>query len=207
MIYNYETGQPVIISQDAANLCFRAFYFNDDDIYFIYPNETIIYNYTLGLFFEHIKLDIYKKIQLESVVNTMGNLIGYTQANISQLPTLYYDNGRLTLQHSNCRNIGWHPRKAGYSYVYGNILHPNSPKVFARGTVFDQTAFNQAIAQVNAVNFNQSRLIELYYDNATNVIKSRHVSRSQLIAGQAPNFVLNILNQFLAAKEVNPSPL
>jgi hypothetical protein len=206
MILDYLVNPPSVVTSNQANVSFPAFYFNDDDLYFIYPNEAIIYNYTLGLFFEHIKTDIYKKIQLRSVVNEMEGLNGYTQANPNQLPTLYYANGRLTLQHANCSNIGWHPRKEGYTYVYGNILHPNDPKVFARKTIFDQAAFNLAIAAVNAQNFQQSRLIELYYDTITNVITSRHVSRSQLILGPPPNFVLNIVNQFLAAKEMNPSP-
>ncbi len=208
MIYNYETGAPVEITQEGANEIFPAFYFDSDTVlFFIFPDEDIIYNYTLGVFFKHEGHSEYEEISIRPIISLdeMGALIGYTQADVSQLPTLYYQNGRLTLQHANCRNIGWHPRKAGLNYVYGNILHPNSPKVFKNGEAFNLANFNLAVAAVNAGNFAQSRLIELYYDNQS-IIKSRHVSRSQLILGQVPNFVLSEVSRFTAAKDLDPSP-
>ena len=210
MIYDYSTNPPHLVTSNQANINFPGFYFADDtDLYFIYPSATdkIIYNYSLGVFFKYIRDGEYENIAIRPIVTLaqMGNLRGYTQFDPNQLPTLYFENGRLTLQHSNCRNIGWHPRKANLTYVYGNILHPNNPKVFSLGTTFVQKDFDDAIALAATSNSNEVKLIELYYDENLK-ITSRHVSRSKLIAGNPPNFVLNILNQFLAAKEINPSP-
>ncbi len=208
MIYNYKTGEPVEISSVGANKIFPVFYFDSEsNLFFIFPKEKVIYNYTLGVFFKHEGHSEYKEISIKPKIalDKMGTLIGYTQADDSQLPTLYYQNGRLTLQHGNCRNIGWHPRKAGLKYICGNILYPNNPKVFERKGLFNLDEFNLAVAAVNAENFAESRLIELYYDDKL-IIKSRHVSRSQLILGQVPNFVLNEVSRFTAAKELNPSP-
>lgn len=208
MIYNYANGAPVLIDANAANAIFPAFLFNPGEVYFLYPAaaDRIIYNYTLGVFF-HQAGNGYQQIILPAVLPAnMGILTGYTQANPNQLPTLYYANGRLTLQHGNCRNIGWHPRRANLTYVYGNILNPNVPiKKFEIGQQFNQALFNQEVAAVNAGNIDQSRLIELYY-NAAGVIVSRHVSRSHLILGPVPNFAVNPVSLFLAAKEVNPAP-
>lgn len=203
MIYNYQTGYPVQISGNGANAIFPAFYFSDDEVYFIYPADRIIYNYTLGTFFKQEEHD-YQEITLDAIQGQMGNLIGYTQADPNQLPTLYYQNGRLTLQHAHCRNIGWHPRKPGH-YIYGNILNPNNPKVFTLNSVFDLNAFQNAVNAVNQHNFQNARLIELYFDD-NNVITSRHVSRSQLNAGYAPNFELEEVSKFIAANQYPIDP-
>lgn len=210
MIYDYSTKSPIEVTKDQANIDFPGFYFEDDtDLYFIYPAaaDRIIYNFSLGVFFKYIRNGEYENIVIRPIITLaqMGNLTGYTQSDPNQLPTLYYANGRLTLQHSNCRNIGWHPRKPNFTYVYGNILHPNKPKVFSIGTVFDQDEFNKDVALAANSSSDEIRLIELYYDG-NSTIKSRHVSRSKLILGAPPNFILSIVNQFLAAKEVNPPP-
>ncbi|MFY0629713.1 MAG: hypothetical protein JXR05_04980 [Flavobacteriaceae bacterium] len=206
MIYDYSTNPPNLVTANQADTLFPGFYFADKDLFFIYPSDDIIYNYTLGAFFKYIRDSEYKQITLPAVsLKNMGDLIGYTQANPNQLPTLYYTNGRLTLQHGNCRNIGWHPRKGGYSYVYGNILHPNNPKVFTLGSQFDQAAFDEAVNEAKGNTSNDVRLIELYYNDDLKIV-SRHVSRSRLISGYPPNFVLNPVNQFLAAKEISPPP-
>lgn len=204
MIYNYESGRPIVVSPRQANTYFPGFDFDDDYTFFIYPEDNIIYNFTLGLFFEFDQYDEYQQIQQPGILGAMGNFIGYTQADPNQLPTLYYQNGRLTLQHAHCRNIGWHPRRAGYQYISGNILSPNNPKIFANGTLFDINQFNMAVAAVNQNNIQQAQLIELYY-SATDMIVSRHVSRSYRILNQPPNFNLNVVNEFTAANEFIPN--
>ena len=210
MIYDYSKNPPTVINSARANSYFPEFYFHDDiDIYYIYPqvSDKIIYNYSLGAFFKFIRNGEYQNIAIRPITTSeqMGTLIGYTQSSPTQLPTLYYKNGRLTLQHKNCRNIGWHPRKSQYTYVYGNILNPNDPKVFKRGTQFNQQEFDKAIQEATGNTSNEVKLIELYYDNNC-IIISRHVSRSKLILGPVSNFELPIVNQFLAVKEINPPP-
>lgn len=193
-----------MVTRHTANTYFPDFDFEEDYTFFLYPNDNIIYNFTLGLFFEFDGDDQYDEIQQPAILGAMGNFVGYTQADPNQLPTLYYQNGRLTLEHAHCRNIGWHPRKQGYNYISGNVLSPNHPKIFANGTVFDLNQFNLAVGAVNAHNIQQAQLIELYY-NANNVIVSRHVSRSYRIPNQLPGFHLNAVNEFTAANEFNPN--
>ena len=210
MIYDYSTNPPNLVNDVQANVDFPGFYFAEEYDYFIYPQQgdRIIYNFSLGLFFKFIRDGEYNEIAIRPLISLdqMGDLIGYTQADPNQLPTLYFQHGRLTLQHSHCRNIGWHPRKTKYKYVYGNILNPNHPKkLFSNGTVFNEGAFEAAVAEAKGSDPPDVRLIELYYNN-DNIIKSRHVSRSRLIPGPHPNFVLNALNQFLAANEIAPPP-
>lgn len=202
MIYNYKSGSPVVVTPTKANEYFPDFDFEEDYLFFIYPDDYIIYNFTLGLFFELDKHGDYYEIQPPGILGAKGNFVGYTQADPNQLPTLYYQNGRLTLQHAHCRNIGWHPRKHGYNYISGNVLSPNNPRIFANGTQFDINQFNVAVAAVNPHNIQNAQLIELYYD-ANDTIVSRHVSRSYRIPNQPPNFQLNAVNEFTAANEFN----
>lgn len=45
---------------------------------------------------------------------TAGAYLGYTQGGGSdQKPTLYFENGRLTQEHSKPKNVGWHPLPEG----------------------------------------------------------------------------------------------
>jgi hypothetical protein len=203
MIYNYATKNPVQISQQAANVLFPGFNFgNNMDLFFTFPNDGVVYNYTTNTFYEGGNQYHFNALP----VNQLGQYIGFTQKVVTQLPTLYYTNGRLTLQHRNCRNIGWHPRKntiAGQpvNYVYGNVLNPND---FPNDGDFDLAEFNQA-KQAALANIANSTLLELYYNN-NNKIVGRHPSRSYLRQGMPGNgFVFNPNAAFLAVNETNPN--
>ncbi|CAL2084906.1 hypothetical protein [Tenacibaculum sp. 190524A02b] len=208
MIYDYSQKPPVLVSRNKANAYFPDFYFADDtDLYFLYPKDKVIYNYSLGVFFKHVNGPEYENIAIRPIIKAeqMGNLIGYTQFSPTQLPTLYFQNGRLTLEHSNCRNIGWHPRRQGFNYAYGNILYEDVPN-YKKGGIFNEEQFkkDQQAAKNNPTK--DIRLIEIYYNDSDIIQRTPHHSRSNLILGNPPNFVLQIVNQFLAAKEKSPSP-
>ena len=53
-----------------------------------------------------------------------GAYVGYTQGGGSrQLPTLYFENGRLTQEHKHPDNVGWHPLKDPDCHVRINIIY------------------------------------------------------------------------------------
>ena len=203
MIYNYNDKQnPVQITQQAANVLFPNFDFgNNTNLYFIFPGDRVVYNYNNNTFYIDNNQFHFDALP----INQLGLFIGHTQSVASQLPTLYFDNGRLTLQHGNCRNIGWHPRKItiggqAVSYTYGNVLNPSA---FPRGGNFDIAVFNQA-KQDALANVANSTLLEVYY-NANNIIVGRHPSRSYLRPGMLNGFVLSPNAAFLAVNETIPN--
>jgi hypothetical protein len=202
MIYNYETGDPIAILPIQANAIFPNYNFGNANTYFIYPDEGIIYNYTTGKFF--IYNDNIEYTPPAVNLNTLGALIGYTQKNLNQLPTLYYANGRLTRQHAMCENIGWHPRHVNFNYASGNMRRADFDEIDDSG-VYNAVIFNQKVAAAVNDHTDQVVYVELYYNNQ-NEIEGTHPSRSRLILG-APNGVgVANVSLFLAANEQDPQP-
>jgi hypothetical protein len=116
----------------------------------------MIYNYTLGVFFQYQKNAGYKKISLEPKIDLdeMGELVGYTQSDLLS---------KWAINAATCKlQEYWlaSRKKEEWSYVYGNILHPNAPIVFENEITFSKEAFNKAKAAVNNESFANSRLID-----------------------------------------------
>ncbi|WP_299244068.1 hypothetical protein [uncultured Aquimarina sp.] len=136
--------------------------------------------------------------------NQAGEFIGYTITNLNKKPTLYFEKGRLTLQHDHHLNVGWHSNQ-GIQFKRQNI-DQNSAEVY-QGLIekYNFAKINNIVIlrdelwieiQKFALNFMNNKIINCKKKNAQlfecieydNIGFITHLSRSKLIKTNQENF-------------------
>lgn len=113
-----------------------------------------------------------------------GAYIGYTQGGgPGQLPTLYFENGRLTQEHRHPENVGWHPLRNPNQHVRLNVtLLENDLEIeIISGHISGAGARQVVITYLQGRNINRGTTFLFEFDFDGQTAHRRHRSRGELL--------------------------